>query len=330
MRLNYGIYFDESNKLDQPNGEWSYYAALGSDLSKAEAITQKIEILNKKIKTKSEMHFVDYTSDTHFAKYFNSLNYVLNQDVKINLMLVNKEDAKKIAEKMDVTLPELRELFYVKIPERLFYGMTRDLTDGQHVQIIIDENSEYEKINLEEKLEEQMNAHSAYRNKGYKVDKVEQEPSDGNILLQLIDVFMGIVVFLLEGQYRKDAFKNESTTLKVKSDLIYRLLIHQGNLDKFQEKITLFRWEGTNEQVEKINISEYTGEFFVHKTRYDVQEMQKLYKLRADYPFEETKFYREKMGYSTRQLRTIQGYIAELNGEGRNDYYLDSDETASR
>lgn len=168
-----------------------------------------------------------------------------------------------------------------------------------------------------------MNAHSAYRNKGYKVVKVKQETSDENFLLQLIDVFMGIVVCLLESHYNKSSFKSESTTLKVKSDLIYRLLIQQGNLKRFHEKITLFKWKETNEQVEEINIGKYTGEFLVYKTRYDIQEMQKLYKLRTDYPSEKTKFYREKMGYSTRQLRTIQGYIAELNGEGRNDYYFD-------
>lgn len=320
--MNYGIHFDESNKLDQPNGAWSYYGALGVNVSKEEQIKSKINALNEELRTQSELHFVDYTSDTHFEKYFRTLNHVLNQDVKINMMIVNKEDARKIAEKMNVTLAELRELFYVKIPERLFYGMTRDLTNGEHVQIIIDENSEYDKIDLAKKLEEQMNAHSAYRNKGYKVSKPRQESSDEYILLQLIDVFMGIVIFLLESQYKQDASNGKNITLEVKSDLIYRLLIHQNNLEKFHEKITLFKWEGVNEQVEQVSISEYTGEFIIHKTRYDISEMKKLYKLRVDYPSEETKFYREKMGYSTRQLRTIQGYIAELKGEGRNDYYL--------
>lgn len=323
--MNYSIHFDESNKLDQPNGAWSYYGALGANASKEEEIRSKISALNERLGTRSELHFVDYTSDTHLEKYFRTLNYVLSQDVKINIMIVNKENARQIAKKMNVTLAELRELFYVKIPERLFYGMTRDLTNGERVQIIIDENSEYEKIELEKKLEEQMNAHSAYRNKGYKVNKPRQESSDKHLFLQLIDVFMGIVIFLLEGQYKQDTSNDKNITLEVKSDLIYRLLIHQSNLDKFHEKITLFKWEGINEQVGQVNISEYTGEFIIHKTRYDIEEMQKLYKLRVDHPSEETKFYREKMGYSTRQLRTIQRYIAELNGEGRNDYYLDKE-----
>lgn len=323
--LNYGIYFDESNKLDQPNGDYSYYGALGVTLSKRDKLITIIQQLNEKLKTKSEMHFVDYTSDTHFEKYFKALNHVLEQDININLMIVNKEDARKIAEKMGVTLSELRELFYVKIPERLFYGLTRDLEKGQHVEIIIDENSEYEKIELETKLEEQMNAHSAYRNKGYKVETVKQAPSEGNIPLQLIDAFMGIVVFLLESQYKYVDTENESITLMVKSDLIYRFLIHNNNLERFHKKLTLFKWEGDEDQITKINLSEYTGQFLIDKTQFDIREMNRLAKIRLEYPNEDTRFYREKMGYVTRQLRTIQGYLSELNGEGRNSYYFRND-----
>lgn len=319
--MNYGIYFDESNKLDQPNGGLSYYGALGCMLSVSETITKEVKELNKKLKSQSEMHFVEYTSDTNFEKYFRALNYVLEQDVKINLMIVNKEDARKISEKMKVTLPELRELFYVKIPERLFYGMTRDLKEGQSVQIIIDKNSEYEKIELEKKLSEQMNAHSAYRSKGYKVDSVEQETSDSNILLQLIDVLMGMVVFLLECQYKNDHLEDNNTTLKVKSDLVYRLLIHNDNLDRIHKKITLYKWGKDNDQVEKINISNHTGDFLIYKTRYDVQEMNMLAKLMAEHPSKSTRFYREQMGYKNQQLRTIQGDLDELKGMGRNGYY---------
>lgn len=322
MKLDYGIYFDESNKLDQPNGDLSYYGALGCAISTAETIKCEIEALNIKLKSQNELHFVDYTSDTNFEKYFRAINYILNQDVKINLMAVNKADARMMAEKIEVTIPELRELFYVKIPERLFYGMTRDMKEGQRVQIIIDENSEYEKIELEKKLSEQMNAHSAYRNKGYKVSSVEQAPSDSNVLLQLIDVLMGIVVFLLESQYRNGDAEDDNVTLTVKSDLVYRLLIHDDNLKKIHEKITLFKWEGNDDQVKRISISEYTGDFIIHKTHHDIQEMNKLSKLMAKHPLESTKFFREEIGYGNRQLKMIQGYLAELRNEGRNGYYL--------
>lgn len=319
--LNYKIFFDESNKLDQPNGLYSYYGALGITTSTMYSITDEVNEINTQLNTKSELHFVDYTSDTHFGKYFKALNFVLEQDVKINLMIVNKQDALKMADQMDVTVTELRELFYVKLPERLFYGLTRDIEKGKRVQIIIDENSEYEKIDLELKLEEQMNAHSAYRNKGYKVSDVVQISSDKNILLQVIDVFMGIIIFLFEAQYKNNADEDSISQL-VKSDLIYRLLTQNDNLEKLHNKITLYKWEGEDNQIKKLSLSDFTGAFLIYKTQYDIKEMNRLEKIRLLHPDMPTKFYREEMGYKTRQLKTLQGYIDELNGLGRNYYYI--------
>lgn len=94
-------------------------------------------------------------------------------------------------------------------------------------------------------------------------------------------------------------------------------------MDKFHTKVTLYKWEGMSEEVHKVNLSEYTGEFIVHKTQFDIQEMNRLVKIQLAHPNENTKFYREEMGYGNRQLRMIQGYLSELNGEGRNSYYLE-------
>lgn len=59
--MNYGIYFDESNKLDQPNGDYSYYGALGTTQPIIDEIVKEIQNINGKLNTNSEMHFVDYT-----------------------------------------------------------------------------------------------------------------------------------------------------------------------------------------------------------------------------------------------------------------------------
>lgn len=117
-----------------------------------------------------------------------------------------------------------------------------------------------------------MNAHSAYRKKGYKVATVKQSVSDNNIPLQLIDVLMGMIVFLLEKSYRNDS----NVTTLIKKDLIYRLLIHNNNLNKLHEKVTLFKWREEYNEIETIALSEFTGEFLIHKTMFDVQEMKRL------------------------------------------------------
>lgn len=319
MGLNYTIYFDESNKLDQPNGGYSYYGAFGTNGENIEEITKNVEQFTN---GKGEMHFAEYTSDTNFGKYFKSLNYVIKQGIDINIFIVNNEDAKIIAQKMDVNMTQFRELFYVKIPERLFYGMTRNLENGEKVQIAVDENTEYESLCVYQKLEEQMNAHSAYRNKGYKVESVVPVPSIKSIPLQIIDVYMGIVVFLIEKHYKNIEKKDNDITLKVKSDLIYRFLIQDDNLDMFQSKINLFRWEGNRDQIHDVNISDYISEFIIDKTRFDVKEMNRLEKIRLENPGEDTRFYRELMGYTNRELKTLLGYIDELNGKERNSFFL--------
>ncbi|HLR51544.1 MAG TPA: DUF3800 domain-containing protein [Candidatus Avamphibacillus sp.] len=321
--MKYDIYFDESNKLDQPDGKYAYYGAFGADSVTIHQMESYLEELFMELNTKTEMHFVDYTSDEYFEKYFKALNYILSKNININLMLVNKRDAASIADQMGINLLELRELFYVKIPERLFYGMTRNLTEGNSVQIVIDKNSEYENVELEKKLKEQMNAHSAYRNKGYKVEEVLQVNSKVSIPIQVIDVLMGIIVFLIENNNLVKKHFDESISLMIKGDLIYRLLIHENNLRALHQVVRLFKWNADKEKITEINISEYTGNFILHKSQFDIQEMTRLEKLILNYPDKRTKFYREKMGYTNRQLRTLLGYLDELDGRGRNSYFYE-------
>lgn len=316
--MSYGIYFDESNKLDQPNGNYSYYGALGADISTVIYIIREILKIKRDLNTKSKLHFVEYKKDQDFEKYFKILNFILSQDIKINLMIVNKNDAEKVVKEMSIQLADLRSLFYVKIPERLFYGMTRQLNSRQSVRIVIDENSEYDSIQLEDKIEEQMNAHSAYRHKGYRVAEVKQSASDKNIALQLIDVLMGLIIFILEEQYKV----NTSNTALIKQDLIYRVLSENDNLNKLHNKLTIFKWSRISEEIEIEQFSKHTGKFIIDKTKKDIQEMTRLSRIISKHPSETTKFYREKMGYTNSQLRMLQGYLSELRGEGRNDYYL--------
>lgn len=319
--MTYIIYFDESNKLDQPGIDYSYYGALGMEEKVAEAIRIYLTELNKSLDSSSEMHFVDYTQDTNFEKYFKAMHFILKQPIQLNLMIVNKKEAEQLTADMDISMEQLRELFYVKIPERLFYGMTRDLTSGELINIIIDENSEYDKILLESKIIEQMNAHSAYRKKAYKVVGARQESSNNDLLLQMIDVLMGVVIFILEKQHKVFENARNNITLDVKCDLIYRLLIEGDNLNTFHDKVTLYRWEGQDERIEQIEFSQFTGDFIMSKTKYDVSEMTKLAQIRLEHPNVEVKVYREKMGYK-RQLRKLFGYLDELDGKGRNSYYL--------
>lgn len=320
--MNYLIYFDESNKIDQFDKKFSYYGAYGGTDSSLASIVKKVRQIYKQNKSDTELHFTKYTKDTNLKKYFQTLHTVINENIRINILIVNNEDAFAAAAKIGLTSQELRNLFYIKIPERLFYGLTRDLSHLQHgeeivnVKIKIDNNNEYDKINLNEKLVEQMNAHSAYRNKNYRVNRAFSQDSEKSIPLQIIDTFMGIVVFLLEKSY----LENTDTT-KIKSDLIYRFLIEQENLVRFQNQIRLFEWTGS-EELTQINISEHLSPFMVHKTDFDIQEMIKIQAILAKNPDITTKELRQVLEYPNTMLRLLLGYKDQIIGIGRNTFLL--------
>lgn len=248
LQLGFLIYFDESNKIDQPGKRYSYYGGYGGMDSTIATITKCVRDIYKTLGTRSELHFREYTHDKHVKKYFKILNHVINQEVNINIIIVDNIDAKEISQQMNLSIMELRNLFYIKIPERLFYGMTRhiDLSKNKNVKITVDRNDEYRVLRLYSKVKEQMNAHSVYRNKRYKIESVRSQASNDSIPLQIIDTFMGIVVFLMEQLYTES-----SNSAIIKSDLIYRFLSEGCNVERFQKQIKLFKWTG-NETLNEI------------------------------------------------------------------------------
>ncbi|CEE00065.1 hypothetical protein B4064_3746 [Caldibacillus thermoamylovorans] len=161
-----------------------------------------------------------------------------------------------------------------------------------------------------------MNAHSAYRNKNYRVRKVISHDSEKSIPLQIIDTFIGIVVFLLEKSYLVD-----SDVSKIKSDLIYRFLIEGDNLIRFQNQIRLFEWTG-NEELTQINIAEHLSPFVIHKTSFDTHEMARVQDILYKNPNITTKGLREELGYPNTMLRLLLGYKDELYGSGRNSFLI--------
>ena len=319
----YTIYFDESGKLDKNiDSTYSYYAALIVSNDELEKINTELKEIYPNIERDSELHFAEYKNDNHFEKYYKVIKYFLYSDISVNLFVVNNEEAFELSGAMNIDNSKLRELFYVKIPERLFYGLTRSLNREDTVEIILDKNDEYSMLQVEEKVAEQMTAHSVYRNIGYQITGIRSASSDNSLGLQIVDVFMGIVVFLIEEQYNKYAHDKITTTNIIKSDLIYRILIENNNFNSICEKIRLFRWEnGKSSQIIRDDLSHYLNKFIIYKSSFDIKEMNKLQKLNLDFPDENTKFYREKMGYKNQQLRMLLGYKDELENGNRNFFF---------
>jgi hypothetical protein len=316
-RMSYRIYFDEANKIDQPDKVYSYYGAYGGSKQVMSNIVCSVQGIFEELGSQSELHFREYKDDRHLKKYFKVLNHIINEEINLNLLVVNNTEAQSIAQQLDLTTMELRNLFYIKIPERLFYGITRELTDQMDIEIKIDHNDEYDALGLHSKIQEQMNAHSVYRNKRYKITSVESEKSHESIPLQIIDTFMGIVVFLMEQSYMR-----QSDAVRIKSDLIYRFLSQGNNVERFQSQIKLYTWNG-RENLSELSIGNYMSRFMIHKTQYDMAEMNRLQAIRLRNPQLTTKEYRLLMEYPNSRFRMLLGYIDEADGKGRNAFLLE-------
>lgn len=314
--MKYNIFFDESNKLDAEK-KYSYYGAFGVEQSLCDSIVMDINKILRITGKKSEYHFTEYKNDKDIAPYIYCLHHFIKTNLQINIFVVDNAIAFDFARNADITVTELRNLFYVKIPERLFYGLTRGLSnDYRTVEIVVDHSPEYGSMRVYSKLKQQMNAHAIYRGMKYYVNKAWYKESHKSIPLQIVDLFMGIVVFLMEKSY----LNIDDDKPIIKTDLIYRFLIEENNIDLFQQHINIFKWDGQKDIIHEVNISDYLSQFMAFKTQFDINEMTKIMRIRK--PNDSTKDLRLKMGYSNNQLRMLLGYLDQLDGKGRNTFIM--------
>jgi hypothetical protein len=114
FNLNFFVYFDESNKIDQFNKEFSYYGAYAGTGDSIGNISNKVQDIYEECGSSTELHFREYNQDTNLKKYLKTLHTVINEDISVNLLIVNNADALSAAEKIDLSPQELRNLFYIK------------------------------------------------------------------------------------------------------------------------------------------------------------------------------------------------------------------------
>lgn len=193
--MSFNIYFDESNKIDEPNiFKRSYYGALGYSETNAN------DINNLTIDKNIELHFTKFKLKDLDA-YLTLINKLVENEFYFNTFIIDSNEIFKVCENIHIPKKEIRPLLYIKIPERLVYGLTRNIAETNEVEIFIDKNSEYTKYKLEEKLKEQLNAQSIYRKLNYSITDVSSIDSKTDKLVQLTDVLLGIIGFITEKKY---------------------------------------------------------------------------------------------------------------------------------
>lgn len=314
--MTYSIFFDESGKLDREQ-IYSYYGAFGCDDDTRNQLNEGIRKIYRYFNKKSEFHFTEYKNDRNITAALAALHYFTSLQIPINIFIINNAIALDLAKERSLSTYDLRKLFYVKTPERLFYGLTRETTfPHEDVDIILDHSPEYGKMRIYSKIKEQMNAHSLYRHRSYQVHDVKSKHSHQSIELQMVDMFLGLVVYLIEQSYETNSNKDI-----VKSDLIYRYLDIEGNLQKFQQLITIYRWESAEEKVEKLPMSHYVSIFMQYKSKYDVSQLQKIIQLRTEHPSLTIPELRKLCGLTNNMAQLFFAYLRQLDGKDRNELF---------
>ena len=267
--MKYKIFFDESKKIDRES-KYSYYGAISIEEDKLNHIETQIENILKELKSESELHFVDYRA-SKITHYFQVLDFFLScSSIKFNIYRLNNNQYLDLGESLAFSETDLRKYFYVKIPERLFYGLVRDDGEIDGLDIVMDDSTEYQTLGVFEKISDQMNAHSLYRSKSYHVNSVTGVDSKNSRMIQMLDVVLGIVVYLLEKTY---LLPSNISRLN-KQDLIYRILIHEDNLSKFHQMVSIFTWDNMSLKViNKVEISDVTSHFLLACNKIDFDNM---------------------------------------------------------
>lgn len=141
--MKFNIFFDESHQLDKHSSKYCYYGILGYEENKVAELKKLIE--EKGITY--ELHFSDFKLN-QLEGYYEVLKFVLNE-AKSNIYMVNCEQALSLGKKIELNAENVRKLFYIKLPERLIYGMTRKLSGVKDINITIDKSDTYGNNNLE-------------------------------------------------------------------------------------------------------------------------------------------------------------------------------------
>lgn len=274
--MKYKIYFDESKKIDRKS-KYSYYGAISIEETELGKIESHIEKILDELNSTSELHFVDYKPSC-IRKYFQVLDFFLScSSIKFNIYRLNNEHYFQLGKTLRFSETDLRKYFYVKIPERLFYGLVRNDKQIDGLDIIMDDSTEYQTLGVFKQISAQMNAHSLYRGKSYRVNSVTGIDSKKSRITQMLDVILGIVVYLLEEDYQASN-SNQSIS---KRDFIYRLLLSEDNLRAFHQMISIFTWDSSDlDYLNKLEIANITSQFlvFCNKQEYkDMLPVQKLY-----------------------------------------------------
>lgn len=239
------IFFDESGKnQDKPH------------LMGALSIPNNIyslptfEDLKPVISTK-EIHWKHYDGDSTERKIITKIIKTLldhYQFVKMNVIYYDQsiiEEKSKSFKDVDENLGD--STIYMKLPERIVYGLIRNYgkLSSINAEIIIEEATEYKKanVNLKEQLPKQLNIQAIYRGENFKIIHSRYAAKGIEVGLESTDILLGIVRTIVTNP----SFTSRKKKAQIR--LVMNLLKDQRFFN-FMQQIKYYEWSNSHQLTE--------------------------------------------------------------------------------
>lgn len=238
----------------------------------------KINDLNNRLKNKEfKLHFTDYKK-SDFVIYKDVLNAFveLKKFIKINIV-VYKKDNHINAEKRRYT-SIVSKMIYSKIPERVIYGSLRGYGNFGNIEsnLYIEHCSQYETMELDKKIKDDLNIHSIYRHENYWVKKAHLYPKNTELGIEVIDILLGCVRLIVENKSCSTNKESYSKNLWSKKNFLIKMLKDESFYDLISQ-INYFELDGQavlEEKDLKSYVNIFHSKFVLEKKYFDMRNSE--------------------------------------------------------
>lgn len=191
--------------------------------------------LNKELKSDNyKLHFTDYNK-LDKEKYINAIRVLCKYQSFCDMLVINYRNPEGNYDKDSV-----KDMFYRKLPERIFYGMLRH--NGKHINVkadlFIEEAKEYvHKIKLHESIVTTLNEQALYRGEKFIIKSFQYKHKNEEIGVELTDLLLGVIRNIMI--YNVSENTGKGTLEKIK--LIKEFFKIPG-FKEFLSKAKLYEW----------------------------------------------------------------------------------------
>ena len=146
---------------------------------------------------------------------------------------------------------------YAKFPERIFYGLLRRGVKHIDVEadVVIEKATEYRGY-VEELVEKHLNVQALYRGENFKINTCTQKPKGEDIGLEITDLILGIVRFIIKNEPR-----SKSTRMDKKAKFVIKMLKKPTIYKLFSKRIMFFEWN--KNELKEVDFNKYIQAFIV-------------------------------------------------------------------